>query len=86
MEAKAYSFTPRTKVFADGTGGRLMGDLRRTRGGLGWRRVSDLISVSEVESEAPRVVGQPSSTISVVTNRVTERSEAEWAGEGGWRR
>ena len=63
-----------------------MGDLRRTRGGLGWRRVSDLISVSEVESEAPRVVGQPGSTISVVTNRVTERSGAEWAWEGGWRR
>ena len=37
-------------------------------------------------SEAPRGVGQPSSTRSAVTTRVTARSAAEWAGEGGWRR
>jgi hypothetical protein len=37
-------------------------------------------------SEAPRVVGQPSSTRRAVTNRVTASSAAEWAGEGGWRR
>src|ERR671924_1386443 len=42
--------------------GRLMGDLRRTRGGPRWRQVSDPIRANEVESEAARVVGQPSST------------------------
>lgn len=66
--------------------GRLTCDLRRTRGGPGWRRVSDPISRGEMGSEAPRVVGQLYSTRGAVTNRVTERSAVEWAGEGGWRR
>ena len=39
-----------------------------------------------MESEIPRVVGQPSSTLSAVINCVTEQSGAEWAWEGGWRR
>jgi hypothetical protein len=63
-----------------------MGDLRRTRGGPGWRLESDPISASEMESEILRVVGQPSSTLSAVTNCVTEQSGAGWAWEGGWRR
>src|SRR5262249_60683986 len=66
--------------------GRLRRDRRRTRGGPGWRRVSDPISRRAMGSEAPRGVGQPSSTRSAVTTRVTARSAAEWAGEGGWRR
>src|SRR6266853_3509057 len=38
MEAKAYSFTHRTKVFADGTVGKTRRDLRRTGRVSGWHR------------------------------------------------
>jgi hypothetical protein len=38
MEAKAFSFTHRTKVFAVGTYGRTVRDLRRTDRVPGWHR------------------------------------------------
>jgi len=59
------------------------GELARFLGGTG---ISNPISASEVGSEAGRVVGQPSSTRSVVKNHVTAQAAAEWAGEGGWQR
>jgi len=38
MKAKAFSFTHRTKVFADARYGRTVRDLRRTGGVAGWHR------------------------------------------------
>ena len=38
MEAKAFSFTHRTKVFADGTVRKISRDPRRTRPVPGWHR------------------------------------------------
>ena len=62
MEAKAHSFTHRTKVFAE--------DQYVTPGGLGGSAggaaVTDPISDSEMGRDARRGVGRPSSTSSVV--------------------
>ncbi len=77
METKAFSFTHRTKVFADGTVRKnnvvTPGELAGSAGGSAG---SKPISGSEVASGALPVVGQPNST----------KKRAEWAGEGGWRR
>ena len=63
MEAKAFSFTHRTKVFADGT---VRKNKRVTSGGLaespGGTGVSGPISESEVASDALSVVGRLNST------------------------
>lgn len=61
-----------------------MSDLGRTRRGAERRSVKRSYKcMHERESNALRVVGQPNSTASAAINRVTERSAAEWAGEGG---
>ena len=63
METKAYSFTHRTKVFADGT---VRKNSAWTSGELAWfsvgTEISDPISESEMGSDAGRVVGLPSIT------------------------
>ena len=67
MEAKAFSFTHRTKVFADGTVRKsecvTSGGLAESSGGTG---VSRPISESEVASDALSVGGRLSSTSSAV--------------------
>ena len=67
MGAKAFSFTHRTKVFADGTVRKnrcvTSGGLAASPGGTG---VSRPISESEMASEALSVVGRLKSTRSVV--------------------
>ena len=63
MKAKAFSFTRRTKVFADGT---VRKEQRVTSGGLagsaGGTGVSGPISESEVASDALSVVGRLNGT------------------------
>jgi hypothetical protein len=63
MEAKAFSFTHRTKVFADGTVGKnnhvTSGGLAESPGGTG---VSEPISGCERVSEVLSVVGRLNST------------------------
>jgi hypothetical protein len=63
MEAKAFSFTHRTKVFAGGTVRKnndvTSGELAGSPGGTG---VSGPISASEVASEALSVVGRLNGT------------------------
>ena len=51
MEAKAFSFNCRTKVFADGTVRKTARDLRRTGKVSGGTGVSRPISDSEMASE-----------------------------------
>ena len=67
MEAKAFSFTHRTKVFADGT---VQEEQRVTSGGLagspGGTGVSRPISESEMASNALSVDGRLCSTLSAV--------------------
>ena len=66
MKAKAFSFTHRTKVFADGTVRKsdvTSGGLAGSPGGTG---VSKPISESEVASEALPVDGRLCSTSSAV--------------------
>jgi hypothetical protein len=66
MEAKAVSFTHRTKVFADGT---VMEEQCVTSGGLtgspGGTGVSGPISASEMVSDALSVVGRLQGTRSM---------------------
>lgn len=67
MATKAFSFTHRTTVYADGTvrktRGVTSGELVGSSGGTGG---SDPISASEMGSGARPVVGQPNSTGSAV--------------------
>jgi hypothetical protein len=67
MEAKAFSFTHRTKVFAGGNGTEeqcvTSGGLAESPGGAG---VSGPISESEMASDALSVVGRLKSTRSMV--------------------
>jgi hypothetical protein len=58
MEAKAFSFTHRTKVFADGTVRKNMRDLRRTGRVSGWHRSKQTYKRSEMASDALSVVGR----------------------------
>jgi hypothetical protein len=73
METKAFSFTHRTKVFADGTVRKnnvvTPGELTGSAGGSAG---SKPISGSEVASGALSVVGQPNSTKKRGESRVTE--------------
>ena len=59
---RRYSFTHRTKVFADGRYGRFMRDPRRPVCVPASNRVSNPISGSEVGSDAQAGVGERNST------------------------
>ena len=86
MEAKAFSFTHRTKVC--GRHGReeqgvTSGGLAESAGGTG---VSEPISASETASEARSVVGRL--TVPEMRRKLRDRviGDQEWVGEGSRRR